>query len=44
LLMDVSQDMTQWSAVYDMNSGHIDVVMGGEYENIFSFQLSMKQR
>jgi hypothetical protein len=43
LLKDVSQDMTQWSAVYDMNNGEINVVVGGEYENIYSFRLNMEQ-
>ncbi len=43
LLKDVSQDMTQWSAVYDMSSGEVNVALGGEYENIYSFQLNLVQ-
>jgi hypothetical protein len=31
LLEDVSQDITQWSIVYHMTTGAIDVVMGREY-------------
>jgi hypothetical protein len=33
LLTDVAQDSTQWSVVYGMSSGEIDIVMGGNYEN-----------
>jgi hypothetical protein len=40
LLKDVSKDMTQWSAVYDMSNGEINVVVGGEYKNLYSFQLN----
>jgi hypothetical protein len=31
LLEDVSQDITQWSIVYDMTTGKLDVVMGRDY-------------
>ena len=44
LLSDVKQGMTQWSAVYDMTSGKIDVALGGEYKTVFSFQLDMLRR
>jgi Acyl-coenzyme A:6-aminopenicillanic acid acyl-transferase len=39
LLSDVAQGMTQWSAVYNMTSGDISVVIGEAYENVFSFHL-----
>ena len=42
LLSEVKQDMTQWSAVYDMTDGEIDVALGGEYKNIYSFQLNLE--
>ena len=41
LLSEVSQNMTQWSAVYDMTSGEIDVAIAGEYHSVFKFQLEM---
>jgi hypothetical protein len=41
LLSDVKQDMTQWSAVYDMSSGKIDIALGGEYGSVYSFQLDL---
>jgi len=41
LLSEVKQDMTQWSSVYDMTSGDINVAIAGEYENVFSFHLDM---
>ncbi len=40
LLGDVSQDTTQWSIVYHMSSGDIDVVMGHNYsESAHTFHL-----
>ena len=42
LLSEVKQDMTQWSAVYNMSDGEIDVALGGEYKNIYSFQLNLE--
>ena len=41
LLADVSQDMTQWSAVYDMSGGDIDVVLAGGYDTVYSFHLDL---
>ena len=41
LLSDVKQDMTQWSSVYDMTSGDINVVIAGEYDSIYNFHLDM---
>jgi len=39
LLSEVAQGMTQWSAVYDMTSGDISVVVGQSYETVYSFHL-----
>ena len=41
LLEDVAQNNTQWSVVYQMNSGMINVVMGQQYRNIHQFQLDL---
>jgi len=41
LLSEVKQGITQWSAVYDMTSGGIDVALGGEYEKVYSFELDL---
>jgi hypothetical protein len=40
LLHDVSQDGTQWSIVYGISTGEVNVVMGQQYEAIHSFWLS----
>jgi Acyl-coenzyme A:6-aminopenicillanic acid acyl-transferase len=42
LLSDVSQDITQWSTVYNMTTGAIDVVISRRFENVFSFQLELQ--
>jgi choloylglycine hydrolase len=42
LLADVAQNNTQWSVIYQMNSGTIDVVMGQQYQNTHKFQLEMR--
>jgi hypothetical protein len=39
LLSEVKQGMTQWSTVYDMTSGYINVVISGFYDAIYSFHL-----
>jgi len=39
LLSEVKQDMTQWSTVYDMTSGDINVAIAGFYDAIYSFHL-----
>ena len=41
LLADVAQNNTQWSIVYQMSSGVINVVMGQEYQNTHQFQLDL---
>jgi len=37
LLADVSQSNTQWSVVYEMNSGGIKVAMGRGYDQVHAF-------
>jgi hypothetical protein len=45
LLEDVSQDHTQWSIVYHMTTGELEVVMGRDYsEIIHTFQLEQSAR
>lgn len=45
LLEDVSQDGTQWSVVYDLSSGEINIVMGREYvKKIHTLQLDQSDR
>ena len=40
LLRDVSQDSTQWSVLYHMTSGDLEVVMGREYtKKVHTFHL-----
>ena len=34
LLKDVSQDITQWSIVYNMTSGNLNIVMGRKYARV----------
>ena len=41
LLRDVSQNITQWSIVYGMSSGKVDVTMGRPYDRIHSFELRL---
>jgi hypothetical protein len=41
LLGEVRQDSTQWSVVYHMNSGEVDVVLGANYDMVHTFQLEM---
>ena len=43
LLSEVKQEMTQWSAVYDMTNGEIDVALGGNFDTVYSFQLDLLQ-
>lgn len=40
LLGEVSQDITQWSVVYDMAHGELDVAMGREYADVHTFRLA----
>jgi hypothetical protein len=41
LLSEVRQDITQWSAVYDMTNGDINMVIAGQYDKIYSFHLDL---
>jgi hypothetical protein len=42
LLSEVKQAITQWSVVYDMSSGDIQVAMGGNYENTYTYHLELQ--
>lgn len=44
LLADVSQPNTQWSIVYDMFSGRVDLSMGRLYEELHTFLLHPADR
>ena len=41
LLSNVSQGSTQWSVVYGMSSGDVNVTMGQKYDNVHTFPLSV---
>jgi hypothetical protein len=43
LLSEVRQGITQWSAVYDMISGDINVAIAGNYDSIYNFHLDLAQ-
>lgn len=43
LLSKVSQDSTQWSIVYNLMSGEIQVSIGKRFEHPYTFQLTMKK-
>ena len=40
LLSQVSQKGTQWSVVYGMSTGDVNVTMGQQYENLHTFHLT----
>jgi predicted choloylglycine hydrolase len=40
LLAEVSQEGTQWSVVYGMGSRDVKVIMGRQYEDVYTFPLS----
>lgn len=44
LLKDVSQSVTIWSAVYNMTTGDIRVVMGRKYDEVHEFTLEMRDQ
>jgi hypothetical protein len=45
LLEDVAQDITQWSIVYHMTSGGVEIVMGRDYSiKVHSFHLTQTTR
>jgi hypothetical protein len=39
ILEDVFQESTQWSAVYNISTREIDIVVGGKYDTVYTFQL-----
>ena len=41
LLTNVAQDNTQWSVVYQMSAGTVDIVMGQQYQNLYQFRLDL---
>jgi len=41
LLADVAQNNTQWSVVYQMSSGVVNVAMGQQYSDVHQFQLDL---
>lgn len=40
LLAEASQESTQWSVVYEMNTGNVNVAMGREYDDVHTLRLS----
>lgn len=44
LLSAVSQDITQWSILYEMSTGDVTVVMGRQYDHSHAFHLSLADR
>jgi hypothetical protein len=38
LLEGSSQRSTIWSIAYDLETGEVDIVMGGDYDRVHSFQ------
>ncbi len=42
LLSDVKQSSTQWSAVYNMVSGDVNVAIGQNYDSPYTFHLDLK--
>jgi hypothetical protein len=41
LLSYVNQDITQWSVVYDLSSGDVNVAIARKYEAIYTFHLEL---
>lgn len=44
LLSDVSQSSTQWSVVYGISTGEVNVVMGRNYNKIHTFRLQRTEQ
>jgi hypothetical protein len=44
LLADVSQEGTQWSVIYGMSTGDVQVIMGRQYEDVYTFPLSFAEK
>jgi Acyl-coenzyme A:6-aminopenicillanic acid acyl-transferase len=41
LLSDIKQTSTQWSVVYNMNTGDVNVVVGTNYDTVHTFHLDL---
>ncbi|MGD2252405.1 MAG: carcinine hydrolase/isopenicillin-N N-acyltransferase family protein [Anaerolineales bacterium] len=41
LLEQVSQEVTEWSIVYEISSGKIGVAMGRKYDQVYTFELPL---
>jgi hypothetical protein len=41
LLADVSQEGTQWSVVYGMSTGDVKVIMGRQYDTVYTLPLGL---
>lgn len=41
LLANVAQDVTQWSVVYEMSTGEINIVMGKAYDRVHDLHLEL---
>jgi hypothetical protein len=44
LLGDVSQNSTQWSIVYGMSTGDVNVTMGRQYDNVHTFHFDLARK
>jgi hypothetical protein len=44
LLQAVAQPSTQWSVVYSLSAGQVDVVMGRHYDGVHTFRLDSARR
>jgi hypothetical protein len=44
ILQGTSQDHTTWSIVYNLSTGGINLVMGKDYDQVHTFELSMKSQ
>jgi hypothetical protein len=44
LLREVSQEGTQWSVVYSISTGEVQVAMGRDYDNVHVFRLDMMEK
>jgi predicted choloylglycine hydrolase len=44
ILQSTSQQHTTWSVVYNLNTGDINLVMGKDYDDVHTFELSMESQ
>ena len=42
LLSRVAQPHTQWSVVYDLDDGQIEIAMGGDYRTVHAFTFRLR--